>query len=200
MNSSDKNQHELPTENDLINLWKYFNDRMFYFKDVLLKVLTWLLAIALAILGFMVQNKILNFKNCFFEVAEDGRKEASLFAGLGILLCFYCFYLVYEYGKIINDNWLAAGRLRDKLDLYKLYLLRKIFPEPAEMEKRRKKYQQGLNETKKNKVLHNIRYLPPFCKIISIPVIVFLLLFSLIFISSMINEINLWISFILSDS
>jgi len=53
------------------------------------------------------------------------------------------------------------------------------------MKKAREEYQQGLNLSKKNKVLHNIRYLTLFCKKNRIAVIVFLLLFTRIFINSL---------------
>lgn len=161
-----------------LDLWKYFNDRMLHLKDVLLKVLTWLLGFALAIQGFMVQQKMIGFTSAgFFVVQKENSTAALFFAALGILLCIYCFYLIYAYSKIINGNWLAAGQIRDELDWLKY-----VYPETNKMKAARDQYQDWLlSDSPIKQNFKDLRFLPLFCRNISFPVIVFLALFMWIF-------------------
>lgn len=137
------------------------------------------MAFALAILGFIVQQKIIGFTtDNLFRIQKENAVAANVFAGLGILLCIYCLYLIFTYSKIINANWLAAGRIRNELDW-----LKDIYPESSKMKAARDQYQDWLQPD--STIKHNIkdlRFLPLFCRNISLPVIVFLVLFTWIFV------------------
>lgn len=157
---------------DYYDLWKYFNDRMMTLKDALLQVLSWLMAFTLAIVGFVVQKDLVEFHNGLFTVEDGNTYAVATFAVLGILLCFYCFYLIYAYGVLINENWVVAGRLRDELAS-----ITEIYPEKPDRKKKRLHYQNLLESNKKICVVQNIIKLPPFCMKVSVPIIVFLVVF-----------------------
>jgi hypothetical protein len=173
MESEEKEKKAKKTDfNENIELWKYFNERMLKLKDVLLQILTWLLAFALVILGFMVQKEMVSFENELFKVKSENEYVVGFFSVLGILLCLYCFYLVYAYSKLINDNWYSAGYVRDKLDN-----LNKISPENEKMKKKREKFRNWAPFGEKIPFFINIHFLPSFCIKISMPVLVFLAIF-----------------------
>lgn len=154
------------------DLWKFFNDRMMILKDALLRVLSWLMAFALAILGFLVQQGLVGFDNGWFTVDEGDAHAVAIFSILGIFLCIYCFWLIYEYGARINENWVAAGRLRDELPS-----ITQIYPEKPGLKTARLDYEEESKSGKKMCVTKRIRYLPPFCRKVSVPIIVFLVVF-----------------------
>lgn len=162
-----------------LDLWKYFNDRMNHLKDVLLQVLSWLLAFALAIVGFMVQKDMVTFKKCLFAVAPDNVYAVATFSILGILLCWYCFYLIHAYGVLINESWMAAGRVRDELEI-----LNEICLEDRDLKASRIAYQNWLASERKFRFIKNIVFLPPFCIKIGIPVIVFLVIFGWVLVNA----------------
>lgn len=164
------------TPGDYINLWKYFSDRADTIKDKLWTISTWIFAILIAIIGFIV-NTIANFEsiNAFFT-SPWLFLVLSLFA---VIICIYNFIIIFDYGKHIQNNWDRAKNLKDMITPLHEFLNPKKSKESDDTNDKRKKRKKTNDTNKQN--------LPPICtRLIIINSVIFLIfiltsVFSLVF-------------------
>ena len=106
-------------EEDLLDLWKYFQDRADMLKDRQWTVGTWILTLLSGNIAFALSQEILTLTEAGVVI---GRPLPNLILGLiGIIICAYGYRMIQDYGEHIQHNWARAnqvkGRLTD-LDFY----------------------------------------------------------------------------------
>ena len=100
---------------DTLDLWKYFEGKGEADKQRMITIVSWLLGFATAILGFTVAQ------NVKFDVSQELRfcverpTQVGLLSVLGLLICLYCTFLVFEFGIHARGNWERAEKFLDEM-------------------------------------------------------------------------------------
>lgn len=91
---------------DLLELWKYFEERGDIVKQRMLSIVTWLLALAAGLLGFTVKElKILS------PAGSEQDIVALILGFVGVGICGYAAFMIKEFGGHMKANWDSADRL-----------------------------------------------------------------------------------------
>jgi hypothetical protein len=131
------NQTVIPTrsidESDLIDLWKYFEDRADSLKERQWTVGTWILTLLSGLIVFAIDQGAL---------AIAGNRLAALqplpalgLGLLGILLCIYGWLVLFDYGRHIQRNWDRSGRVKKQIEGINLILIGKPKQKPQKPKK-----------------------------------------------------------------
>jgi heme/copper-type cytochrome/quinol oxidase subunit 2 len=100
------------TNEDYLDLWKYFQDRADGLKDKLWTIATWLLLLILGILGYIVKNFLGSKPN---EALITNAPLSIIFSVFALSICFYVLLIIKDYGRHIGTNWDRASILRRKI-------------------------------------------------------------------------------------
>lgn len=99
-------------DEDLLDLWKYFQDRATSVKGAMFNTLTWVIGFAAILLGFIFTNLAKNEET----KAPVTLETLMIFASLaGLALCLYAFFAICESAKHIQKNWVFADNCKDKI-------------------------------------------------------------------------------------
>jgi hypothetical protein len=100
-------------EGDLIDLWKYFQDRADMLKDKQWTMGTWILTLLSGVAAFSLSQKTLSITP--MGIAVDMPLPAIAIGVVGILICAYGCVVIYYYGKHIQRNWERADRAKAQI-------------------------------------------------------------------------------------
>lgn len=106
-------------ESDLLDLWKYFQDRADMLKERQWTVGTWILTLLSGIFAFSLSQETLTITQAGFLASKP--VPAIMLGIVGLLICGYGYLVILDYGKHIQRNWDRANQVKEKiigLDLY----------------------------------------------------------------------------------
>ena len=115
--SSAKNSNGTPDgialkEEQLLDLWKYFQGTGNQIKHSMIRAVTWVVALALGILSYSVArfDGFQGFRG-FRLIAENDKPLARTIALFGIGLCAYGVFLILIFRRPMVENWSNAHQL-----------------------------------------------------------------------------------------
>ena len=98
---------------DLIELWKYFQDRADMLKERQWTIGTWILTLLSGVAAFSLGQETLSITRTGIAV---GKPLPAFVLGLvGILICGYGVIVIRNYGTHIQRNWERANRAKKKI-------------------------------------------------------------------------------------
>jgi hypothetical protein len=102
------------TKAEYLNLWMYFHECVQQLKHSLTQLLIWLMAIAAAMIGFLVkQQNSFDKEKALSHVSDPA--SSLLIVVLGIGITFFALYLILDYAKNINLHWHSAELIKSKV-------------------------------------------------------------------------------------
>jgi hypothetical protein len=93
-----------PTISDYIALWRFFEERGAKDKDHMMTSVTWLLAFAAVIIGFIVKEHFRYQPS--FCIKDPG--AIIIFSAVGLFVCILAIYLVLEFARHARRNFIKA--------------------------------------------------------------------------------------------
>lgn len=100
-------------DEDLLDLWKYFQDRATSVKGAMFNTITWVIGFAGILLGFVFTS----LAKCEGANEPNTLGPLLIFASLaGLALCVYAFFALGEAAKHIKNNWAFADKCRDRIN------------------------------------------------------------------------------------
>lgn len=90
-------------ESDLLDLWKYFQDRADMLKERQWTVGTWILTLLSGIFAFSLSQETLTITQAGFLASKP--VPAIMLGIVGLLICGYGYLVILDYGKHIQRNW-----------------------------------------------------------------------------------------------
>jgi hypothetical protein len=98
---------------DYLALWQYFQERGVETKESMLKVLTWILGFASAVLGFLIQKTVTIGGAVGFQIEHPVSVLALATAGLA--LCWFAVLVLRDFNTHIDSHFDAADRVLREL-------------------------------------------------------------------------------------
>ncbi len=92
---------------DYFDLWKHCENTGGRDKDRMVTIVTWLLAFAVAILGYIITEGIK-----FNSLKSEQCVLVILLTTIGLGICLISLYFVYAYGSYANFYWFVADYLK----------------------------------------------------------------------------------------
>ena len=118
---------------DLIELWKYFEDRADSLKERQWTVGTWILTLLSGLIVFAIDQGALAIAGNRLAVHQP---LPALGLGLvGIMLCIYGWLVLFDYGRHIQRNWDRSGRAKKQIKGIDLILIGKPKQKPQKPKK-----------------------------------------------------------------
>jgi hypothetical protein len=93
---------------DYVALWQYFQKRGVEVKESMVKVLTWILGFASAVLAFLIQKTVMVGGAVGFRVEYP--LAAVVLAAAGLALCWFAILVLRDFNKHIDGQFDAADR------------------------------------------------------------------------------------------
>jgi hypothetical protein len=100
-------------EGDLIDLWKYFQNRADMLKDKQWTMGTWIVTLLSGVAAFSLSQKTLSLTP--IGIAVDMPLPAMAIGVVGILICVYGCVVICDHGKHIQRNWERADRAKAQI-------------------------------------------------------------------------------------
>jgi hypothetical protein len=100
-------------EGDLIDLWKYFQDRADTLKERQWTIGTWIVTLLSGVAAFSLNQETLSITRTGVAI---GKPLPALAIGVvGILICGYAWIVIRNYGLHIQRNWDRADRVKKQI-------------------------------------------------------------------------------------
>lgn len=108
----DLSDHKIKGE-DLIELWKYFQDRADMLKERQWTIGTWILTLLSGVAAFSLSQQTLTITRT--GIAANKPLPAFVLSLVGILICGYGVIVIRNYGHHIQRNWHRADRVKQDI-------------------------------------------------------------------------------------
>ena len=108
----DLSVHKIKGE-DLIELWKYFQDRADMLKERQWTIGTWILTLLSGVAAFSLSQQTLTITRT--GIAANKPLPAFVLSLVGILICGYGVIVIRNYGHHIQRNWDRANRAMERV-------------------------------------------------------------------------------------
>ena len=104
--------HKVKDE-DLIELWKYFQNRADMLKERQWTIGTWIVTLLSGVAAFSLNQETLSITRTGVAI---GKPLPALAIGVvGILICGYAWVVIRNYGSHIQRNWDRADRVKKQI-------------------------------------------------------------------------------------
>ena len=100
-------------QEDLLGLWKYFQDRADMLKERQWTVGTWILTLLSGNIAFSISQETVTLTEAGVEISKP--LPALILGMIGMVICGYGYYVIRNYGKHIQRNWDRADQVRLKI-------------------------------------------------------------------------------------
>ena len=100
-------------DHELLELWKYFQDRADMLKERQWTVGTWILTLLSGVAAFSLSQETLSITRT--GMAANKPLPAFVLGLVGILICGYGWVVIRNYGSHIQRNWDRAERVKDQI-------------------------------------------------------------------------------------
>ena len=97
----------------LLELWKYFQDRADMLKERQWTIGTWILTLLSGVAAFSLSQETLSITRT--GIAANKPLPAFVLGLVGILICAYGWVVIRNYGTHIQRNWDRAGRVKHQI-------------------------------------------------------------------------------------
>lgn len=99
---------------DLLGLWKYFQDHADTVKERQWTIGTWILTLLSGVAAFAVSQEMLSITENGISVNKP--LPTCALGVVGILICAYGLIVIRQYGAHIQRNWDRADRVKEQID------------------------------------------------------------------------------------
>jgi hypothetical protein len=100
-------------KDDLLDLWKYFQNRADMLKERQWTIGTWIVTLLSGVAAFSLNQKTLSITRTGVAI---GKPLPALAIGVvGMLICGYGWVVTNDYGKHIRRNWDRAERVKEQI-------------------------------------------------------------------------------------
>jgi hypothetical protein len=98
---------------NLIDLWKYFQNRADMLKERQWTIGTWILTLLSGVAAFSLSQETLSITRT--GIAANKPLPAFVLGLVGILICGYGWIVIHNYGHHIQRNWDRANRVKQDI-------------------------------------------------------------------------------------
>ena len=100
-------------DQDLLELWMYFQSQADRLKERQWNIGTWILSILSGIIVFSVSQETITITQA--DVIVSKPLAAFVLGVVGILICLYGWIVILDYSKHIQRNWDRADRVKQQI-------------------------------------------------------------------------------------